>query len=170
MVCDPTWASSGSFLPFQRSASCLDWTWRWERMRHEESIRQNESSISSNNPTFFHCSSVFFDFYSGRVSRDPPSSERVCSSCVMILMLKVIWATKPVKAIETLQLSLLVCPCFSFCPFYCILSYLLTNMKYSLREFISLVTNTEPNNSAFVYNDVYLYMTTSFLLPVCFIF
>ncbi len=28
----------------------------------------------------------------------------VCGYCMMILMLKVIWATKPVKAIETIQL------------------------------------------------------------------
>lgn len=65
--------------------------------------------------------------------------------------LKVIWATKPVKAIETIQLflsCLFPAPLLSpYSLFYCILSYLLTNMKYSLREFISLVTNTELNNS-----------------------
>lgn len=92
----------------------------------------------------------------------------------MILMLKGYLGHKACKshrdysAFPSLSVS---CSLFVPCSlFYCILSYLLTNMKYSLREFISLVTNTELNNSAFVYNDVYLYMTTSFLLPVCFFF
>lgn len=53
------------------------------------------------------------------------------------------------------------CSLLSLCS--CILSYLLTNIP---SEFLSLVTNTEPNDSAFVYKDVDLYLTTSFLLPV----
>lgn len=120
---------------------------------------------SSNNPT----SPLRLDNDCVRlVSAALPSSVTVCSYCSVILIFKGYLGHKACKSHRDYSASPSLSGPSSL--FYCILSYLLTNIKYSLREFISLVTNTELSNSAFVYNDVYLYRTLSFLFPVCLFF